>query len=219
VGVSPGSNLCFTVTHKVKPTSSESFLLMLDLKTGKVVQSIPCSERAFSTPQGPAFKFDDMLPNLKLTQDGKYLYISTKNLARYRIEQTDLIFEERHPSGISASALSGDGKQVALASSFEKGSQVTLFSALDFAEQGFRFTTAQPVLRLGVDPLNANFYTSIYGHLELYSKSGKQIGLAERALAGYLGEVRVSPQGDRFLALEEDGFHVFDLQPGRLQAE
>lgn len=216
---SPASDLGFAVTFPPERVSvgHPSQLVMLDFAKGKQLHVIKSfygtHPQSIQIDDRPIFTSHPKPTDLGQTADGKTLLFGTNKLSKFRLEGTDLVFEqastEHRLHAASQFVLSTDGKRLLMRADIGNISDyfVGLFDVADLSKPLSLLSGEIKNASLGLDPKTQNIYAPIDNPgvpgvpevaVRIFSPAGGKIATGGVPDHGPW-RILVHPAGERFI--------------------
>jgi hypothetical protein len=218
----PGTDLGFFAGQHVERRylGSSPELTMVDFSTGTPLHAIrgryDAPSQVLKLEAGGRALLETSPECLRMTRDGKYLFVAERNVNRFRVDGNDLVFEQAGPNlhhAVRNLSLSGDGKWLA-APTRDTGCDV--YDAMDMGS---------PRLTLSITPKAIAFDHQTQGIFGFESYTNKVVALGPRGGKtaefatedGNVGLLLMHPEGGRFVVFGERKLYYCDTLESRLR--
>jgi hypothetical protein len=222
VAGAPGSNVGFFagrhLDQRYKGTSPE--LTMVDLSTGTPLHAIrgryDAPSRVYPLEVDGRLLLNRDVVCLEMSRDGKYLFVAENNVKRFRVDGTDLVFEQQSPDfhgNLQRFSLSADGKLLATPT---PGSFCDVYQALDLDKP--QLTLSISASAIAFDQPSQRIF-GVQSHMDTIVAFGPRGGsIAEFSCEDrHISHLLMHPEGGRFVIFGERKVCYCDTLHSRLR--
>jgi hypothetical protein len=224
---SPGTNIGFLL-GKVIDNASRTVqeLSLVDLSTGTALHAI---RDIYSSPSN-AFPlrveskplFHEFVLCMRMSVDGTCLFVADKELTRFRIDGTDLVYEQKSGPLVNGhtthASLSGDGKRIAMPTGGGNGGGycIAIFDAMNMDTPRLSLNTGAYPSAVVFDPRTQNMFASNSREIITFAPRGGR-GVEFTPGDGDLGYMLMHPDGGRFVIFGNRKVYYCDTLENRLR--
>jgi hypothetical protein len=198
------NSLAFAMTSAGGPTrlTAKMDMCMIDAGSGMVLHRMGTERFTAASGERPSMRPRGM----RMSPDGKYLYLGTTKIERFRVDGSDLVYEEatRNLGAVGSSThivLSDDGKWIAMPceSGNGQGYTIAIFPATNLGREQTLLDNGAHPRAVGFDPKTENIYSPNLLGMNVFGPRGQKlcdIALTDKGVR----RIVVDPRGGRFLA-------------------
>jgi hypothetical protein len=224
VAGSPATSVGFALgtTSEGRDAGRAPELSMIDLAKGQLLHGLrkEYGGHIFMVGRGTIFDSARLIGDMRMSNDGKYLYTGDDEITRFRLEGQDLVLDgssrTSHSANTTHFAFSDDDKLLARPSggrSSVGGYGIAVLDAGDFSQKFEFFNDAYPSA-IGFDAKTGDIYSPNLNGMNIFDRRGVKLQHIkwEKQRPHFIHRLIVHPQGKCFVVWEQESIMVFRRQ-------